>query len=26
MTTIKFTTNQGDIVLELDGEKAPNTV
>lgn len=26
MTTIKFTTNQGDIILELDGEKAPKTV
>ena len=26
ITTIKLTTNQGDIVLELDGEKAPNTV
>ena len=26
MTTIKLSTNQGDIVLELDGEKAPNTV
>ncbi len=26
MTTIKFTTNQGDIILELDAEKAPNTV
>lgn len=26
MTTIKLTTNQGDITLELDGEKAPNTV
>ncbi|MEO1962987.1 MAG: peptidylprolyl isomerase [Cycloclasticus sp.] len=26
MTIIKFTTNQGDITLELDGEKAPNTV
>ena len=26
MTTIKFSTNQGDIVLELDAEKAPNTV
>ncbi|MEO1896545.1 MAG: peptidylprolyl isomerase [Cycloclasticus sp.] len=26
MTIIKFTTNQGEITLELDGEKAPNTV
>jgi len=26
MTTIKFSTNQGDIILELDAEKAPNTV
>ena len=26
MTTIKLTTNQGDITLELDAEKAPNTV
>ena len=26
MTIIKLTTNQGDITLELDGEKAPNTV
>jgi len=25
-TTIKLTTNQGDITLELDAEKAPNTV
>jgi len=26
MTIIKFTTNQGEITLELDAEKAPNTV
>ncbi|PCI69190.1 MAG: cyclophilin [Piscirickettsiaceae bacterium] len=26
MTIIKFTTNQGDITLELDAEKAPKTV
>lgn len=26
MTTIKLTTNQGEITLELDAEKAPNTV
>jgi len=26
ITTIKLTTNQGDITLELDAEKAPNTV
>ncbi|MDF1690038.1 MAG: peptidylprolyl isomerase [Cycloclasticus sp.] len=26
ITSIKLTTNQGDIVLELDAEKAPNTV
>jgi len=26
ITKIKLSTNQGDIVLELDGEKAPNTV
>jgi len=26
MTMIKFTTNQGDITLELNTEKAPNTV
>jgi len=26
MTMIKFTTNQGEITLELDAEKAPNTV
>ena len=26
MTTIKLSTNQGDIILELDAEKAPNTV
>jgi len=26
ITTIKFTTNQGEITLELDAEKAPNTV
>ena len=25
-TTIKLTTNQGEITLELDAEKAPNTV
>ena len=26
MTIIKLTTNQGEITLELDAEKAPNTV
>jgi len=26
MTSIKLTTNQGEITLELDAEKAPNTV